>query len=53
MTSFTTLISLFILYFFGGPVMQNFSLPIIVGIIAGTYSSIFLAAPMWSIFYKR
>lgn len=53
MTSFTTLISLCMLFFFGGSVIQKFSLPIIVGIIAGTYSSVFMVAPMWSLFYKK
>lgn len=53
MTSFTTLLSLLVLYFFGGEVIKKFSLPIIVGIIAGTYSSIFLAAPLWGKFHVR
>lgn len=45
-TSFTTLLSLFALMFIGSEATQTFSLALIVGILLGTYSSIFLAAPM-------
>jgi SecD/SecF fusion protein len=45
-TSGTTLITLFTLYVFGGPVLKDFSFAIIVGIVAGTYSSIFVASPI-------
>jgi len=44
-TSFTTLLALLALYFFGGAVTQNFALVLIAGVIAGTYSSIFMASP--------
>ena len=44
LTSSTTLISLLALYFFGGKVIAEFSLPIIIGICVGTYSSICIAA---------
>jgi len=46
LTSTTTLLSLFGLYLFGGPVIAAFSLPIIVGISAGALSSIVLSAPL-------
>jgi len=46
LTSTTTLLSLLGLYFFGGPVIAAFSLPIIVGITAGTISSITVSAPL-------
>lgn len=46
LTSTTTLLSLLGLYFFGGPVIAAFSLPIIVGILAGTVSSITVSAPL-------
>ncbi|MBB4660352.1 protein translocase subunit SecF [Parvularcula dongshanensis] len=46
MTSFTTLIALFALYFFGGEVLRGFSFAIIWGILVGTYSSIFIASPI-------
>ena len=46
LTSTVTLLSLLGLYFFGGPVIAAFSLPIIVGITAGTISSITVSAPL-------
>ena len=46
LTSSSTLLALFALYHFGGEVIANYSLPILVGVAVGTYSSIFLAAPM-------
>jgi preprotein translocase subunit SecF len=45
-TSLTTLLALVVLYFFGGEATQHFSLALIVGIIAGTYSSIFIGSPL-------
>lgn len=45
-TAFTTLLVLLALYLFGGSTTQNFVLALIIGIIAGTYSSIFLASPL-------
>ena len=53
LTSGSTLLALFALYIFGGPVIENFSMPIIVGIIAGTFSSIFLSANMLLFFDLR
>ena len=46
LTSLTTLAALLVLYFFGGPVIAGFSLPILVGLIVGTYSSVCLASPL-------
>ncbi len=46
MTSVTTMLALLALYFFGGPVIQDFSIALIWGIIIGTYSSICLAVPL-------
>lgn len=45
-TSMTTLIALVVLYFVGGPSTQHFSLVLIIGIAAGTYSSIFIGSPL-------
>ncbi len=45
-TSLTVLITLLILYFVGPASTKDFSLTLLVGIIAGTYSSIFLATPL-------
>lgn len=46
-TSLTTLIAISALYVFGVPAIQDFALPLIVGIVAGTYSSIFIASALW------
>ena len=43
MTSLTTLLVLFALFFFGGEVIHAFSIALIVGVIIGTYSSIYVA----------
>jgi|BioPla2DNA2_1021312.scaffolds.fasta_scaffold00101_12 preprotein translocase subunit SecF len=48
-TSVTTLLTITAVYIFV-PSVRDFSLPIIAGIIAGTYSSIFIASPLWVIF---
>ena len=45
-TSFTTLIVLLALYIIGGDATKYFALTLIIGVIAGTYSSIFLASPL-------
>jgi preprotein translocase subunit SecF len=45
-TSMTTLIVVFVLYLFGGEVLRSFAFALIVGIIIGTYSSIFIASPV-------
>lgn len=44
-TSMTTLLALIAIFFFGGETTRPFSLALIIGIFAGTYSSIFLASP--------
>lgn len=46
MTSVTTLLALLSLYFFGGAVIEGFAFAMIWGVIVGTYSSIFIAAPL-------
>ncbi len=46
MTSLTTLLALFALYFFGGEVIAGFTVAMIWGVVVGTYSSIFIAAPL-------
>jgi len=45
-TSGTTMIVVVVLYFFGGEVLRTFALALIVGIMIGTYSSIFIASPI-------
>ncbi|MDO8520708.1 MAG: protein translocase subunit SecF [bacterium] len=45
-TSFTVLLVILALYFVGGETTKNFALTLAIGIVAGTYSSIFLASPL-------
>src|SRR5690606_20595752 len=45
-TSLTVIFVMAILFFFGGEVIKAFSFAILIGIILGTYSSIFIAAPI-------
>jgi SecD/SecF fusion protein len=46
LTSTVTLIPILCLFLFGGPVLRDFSLAIIIGVVVGTYSSIFIASPI-------
>ncbi len=55
-TSLTTLFVLLAIYFFGGETIKYFALALIIGIISGTYSSIFTASPLlvsWQRWNKR
>ncbi len=45
-TSFTTFIAVAILFIFGGEVLRGFSFALLVGIVFGTYSSVFIATPL-------
>ena len=45
-TSITTLLALLSIYFFGGAILKGFSLAMILGVIFGTYSSIYIANPI-------
>ena len=45
-TSATTLLALFSIYIFGGAILKGFSFAMIIGVIVGTYSSIFVATPV-------
>ena len=53
MTSITTLLALVSLFIFGGEVIRPFALTMIVGVIIGTYSSVFIAVPTLLIFKFR
>ena len=53
MTSLTTLLALSSLYIFGGEVIKPFALTMIIGVMIGTYSSIFIAVPTLLIFKFR
>jgi SecD/SecF fusion protein len=46
LTSLTTLVPMLVLLAYGNPAMLEFALPLAIGVILGTYSSIFIAAPL-------
>ena len=49
-TSVTTLLALFSIYILGGEILRGFSFAMILGVIIGTYSSIFVASPILKFF---
>ena len=49
-TSVTTLLALFSIYVLGGEILRGFSFAMILGVIIGTYSSIFVASPILKFF---
>jgi len=51
-TSLTTLIAIFVLYLVGAEATRHFSLALLIGIVAGTYSSIFLGSPLLVTVFK-
>lgn len=53
LTSGTTLMVVLSLFFYGGPVINNFAFALLVGVIVGTYSSIFVASPVYFELAKR
>ena len=52
-TVMTVLFATASLYFLGGETTKNFSLALLIGFIAGTYSSIFNASPIWVLWKQR
>ncbi|MCK5759925.1 MAG: protein translocase subunit SecF [Candidatus Delongbacteria bacterium] len=56
LTSLTTLLVVFVLFLFGGEVIRDLSTTLLIGIVVGTYSSIFVASPVvvtWNNMTKR
>jgi SecD/SecF fusion protein len=53
LTSLTTALALLALVFFGGEVIRSFVLAMLFGVVFGTYSSIFIAAPLLILFHLR
>ncbi|RAJ02260.1 SecD/SecF fusion protein [Chitinophaga skermanii] len=53
MTSFTVFITILVLFIFGGDVTRGFAFAMLIGVITGTYSSIFVAAPILVDFDKK
>ena len=52
-TSLTTLITLVTLYIFGVESIREFAFPLIVGMLAGTYSSVLLSGQVWAMWVER
>lgn len=52
-TSFTTIISILLLAIIGVSSIREFLIPILIGLFAGTYSSIFVSGTIWSFIYNR
>ncbi|MFB5190104.1 protein translocase subunit SecF [Alicyclobacillus fastidiosus] len=52
-TVITVLIAAIILYFFGGVSIRNFTFALIIGLVSGAYSSIFIASPLWVVWRGR
>ncbi len=53
LTSLTTILSVSILLFFGGGAIQDFALALFIGVVVGTYSSIFIATPVVLFWHKE
>ena len=52
-TSFTTLLAITSLLIFGGATLQDFAFAMLIGIVSGTYSSIFIASPVLTAWKER
>ncbi|NPV70620.1 MAG: protein translocase subunit SecF [Firmicutes bacterium] len=52
-TSLTTLLAVFAILIFGGQTIREFSLALAIGITTGTYSSIFIASPLWVLWKNK
>ncbi len=52
-TTVTTLLTIGMIYLLGVTSIKDFALPIIVGIVAGLFSSVCLAGPLWNLFKKK
>lgn len=48
-TSITTVLAVLVLYLLGSPAIKDFMLALLIGLTVGTYSSLFLAPPLWSV----
>ena len=53
LTSLTTLLTVIMLLIFGGGAVQDFALALFIGILVGTYSSIFVATPVMLLWHKK
>ena len=53
LTSLTTLLVVLFLFLFGGQVINNFAFALVVGVIVGTYSSVFIASPALLFWHRK
>ena len=53
MTSLTTMIVVLFLFFLGGEVLRDFAFALLIGVVVGTYSSIFVASPILVEWYHK
>ena len=53
LTSFTTLLVVLTLFLYGGDVIADFALALLIGVVIGTYSSIFVASPILIMFNSK
>ena len=47
LTSITTIVVVGVLWAFGGPMIREFSIAMTIGVVVGTYSSVFVASPVY------
>ena len=52
-TTLTTLFTVGMIFILGVSSLRDFTLPLLVGIVSGAYSSIFLASSLWTFFRKH
>ena len=52
-TSLTTLLVAVVLFILGGPILQPFAMALIIGVLTGTYSSLFIATPIMLILEEK
>jgi len=53
LTSFTTALTVGSMFVLGGEALRDFSLALLVGIVFGTYSSIYIASPVMMLIYNK
>ncbi len=51
-TSLTTFVAIGALAVFGGAALRNFTIALLIGVVVGTYSSLFIASPLWVLWQK-
>lgn len=52
-SSLTTFATIFVLYLMGVPAVKEFALPIIIGVVCGTYTSVCITGPLWYVFKTK